>query len=1114
MTTPVSLETLFRRFRSQRDTDALAELFDRTSTILLRVACHVAHDLAAAEDLVQGTFLALLEGKGAYDERRPLLPWLLGVLANQARRARRQGRRIETVPTLPPIADPSPPLSAEARELAARVAGAIDALAEPYREVARLALCDVLAPAEIARRLGRGGGAIRVQLHRALEQLRRRVEFGGTVLPWLASRAGEFGVGIEQVRARVVRHAELASAAAVAGAATAVAAGVATGTTLAVRWLGRALAVLLVTGGALVAWRSRPTAEPAPASDAVRQGNTAAIPVASAPTSPAAIREQSEPAPPPGPSASASLIAPASIPLDGERVEGVVRDGSGTPVADARLEVRALLAQVDAYILDGPLLAEGRSDADGRFAVGPVVPFAHFELVCRATGFVLRRQWVTTGCDASVDLDRGGTITGRVTDEATGAPIGGLAIAWAVRQKLESAAPPVLTDGEGRFRLDAVVEEAQVELVMRRPGAIERRHSVTTRRGVTEVAATWPATRRLRGRIVTAEDGQPIAGAEVRDGIHGNWGVPYVAGTVLAVTDAAGEFTIAEVPMEWFGDVARGGFHELRLVVSAPDRISTQFTLTPQAERNLELPLQRGLDLIGRVVGPGDEPIAGAEVTDERSRMGWDGEDASEEEAPAGPSYPGYDRAAITIGHRTDAEGRFAIRGVAPSREPRRMWVEHPSLGSESFTIEPDADFARLELRLAASATIEGTVTVGGEVAEAIVVWRAPDDEVFRSDRVVVADRAGRYRLAGLPAGRVELAVAPPGFNGFLQVVDPEFAPPVAVAAIETELGTTVRHDFRLNARRSGLAGRVVASDGQPLADADVCICGSLIDATPGPIETDYFEAHVRTDADGRFDQRVWLPPEAERAELPRMRVIVGYRSLRKIMDHVPLESADFVIELPVSVPVPVVVTASADGRPLERACFQWRAPGGTRWNDLDSSAIEPVPRVLAAGGSTELDLPQGACELVVWDPDGTVAPLRVALCLPRPDSQPLTLAMPVASGVAIHWPDRAGRRKADEGVVLLLREDELPLVRLAAEEFGNLRLVGCELDADAPAVAALLEARELKLYWEIHGFSGLAPGSYYFRSFGRTRRFHPEWFDLPPPQPGEPSVEIVLEDE
>ena len=51
------VEDLFLQFRRSRDPAVLGEVFDRCADDLFAVALHVANDRAAAEDLVQATFL-------------------------------------------------------------------------------------------------------------------------------------------------------------------------------------------------------------------------------------------------------------------------------------------------------------------------------------------------------------------------------------------------------------------------------------------------------------------------------------------------------------------------------------------------------------------------------------------------------------------------------------------------------------------------------------------------------------------------------------------------------------------------------------------------------------------------------------------------------------------------------------------------------------------------------------------------------------------------------------------------------------------------------------------------------------------------------------------------
>ncbi len=75
-----------------------------TAPELLRVAA-ILLPRDEIEDAVHDTFVVAMTRKQAWDEQRPLLPWLLGVLANEARSRRRRRRQQQRVA---PVVDPSP----------------------------------------------------------------------------------------------------------------------------------------------------------------------------------------------------------------------------------------------------------------------------------------------------------------------------------------------------------------------------------------------------------------------------------------------------------------------------------------------------------------------------------------------------------------------------------------------------------------------------------------------------------------------------------------------------------------------------------------------------------------------------------------------------------------------------------------------------------------------------------------------------------------------------------------------------------------------------------------------------------------------------------------------
>jgi RNA polymerase sigma-70 factor (ECF subfamily) len=161
---------LFARFRDEGDVGALGQLYDLTAAELLRVAFHLVRDPARAEDLVQQTFVAAIEGAGRFDAERSVRSWLLGILANQARKLQRAEARVP-----PPGADAAidPLDEVQTQEFTAAVDAAISTLPEVYQPVLVLHLKHGMIAAEIAHALRRPPGTVRTQLMRALELLKK-----------------------------------------------------------------------------------------------------------------------------------------------------------------------------------------------------------------------------------------------------------------------------------------------------------------------------------------------------------------------------------------------------------------------------------------------------------------------------------------------------------------------------------------------------------------------------------------------------------------------------------------------------------------------------------------------------------------------------------------------------------------------------------------------------------------------------------------------------------------------------------------------------------------------------------------------------------------------------
>ena len=190
-----SLDSDFRRFRERGDVPALERVFDGTAPELLRIARHLAPDATSADDLVQATWVVALENCARWDSARPLLPWLIGVLAREAARARRDAARRVDPERLDSRVVVEPGQGLESDELRDAVRSALADLPEQERRVLEPHLLEGRRAFELAEDLGCAPGTVRVRISRGLARLRRALPSGlasGAALVALEGRGEAF----------------------------------------------------------------------------------------------------------------------------------------------------------------------------------------------------------------------------------------------------------------------------------------------------------------------------------------------------------------------------------------------------------------------------------------------------------------------------------------------------------------------------------------------------------------------------------------------------------------------------------------------------------------------------------------------------------------------------------------------------------------------------------------------------------------------------------------------------------------------------------------------------------------------------------------------------------
>ena len=157
--------------------DAFANLVERQSRFVFRVAYSILRNAGDSEDVVQETFLKIFRA-GAWrrmdDERAFLARTAWRVAVDHRSRARRERPAIESADSA------NPEQFAIAADRSGAVHRLIDALPEELRQPLALSTVDEMSSGEIAKILGIPEGTVRTRLMRARQVLKQKLEALGT----------------------------------------------------------------------------------------------------------------------------------------------------------------------------------------------------------------------------------------------------------------------------------------------------------------------------------------------------------------------------------------------------------------------------------------------------------------------------------------------------------------------------------------------------------------------------------------------------------------------------------------------------------------------------------------------------------------------------------------------------------------------------------------------------------------------------------------------------------------------------------------------------------------------------------------------------------------------
>jgi RNA polymerase sigma-70 factor (ECF subfamily) len=156
------------------DQSAVAELYDRYSSVVYAVALRVLGDTGAAEDVLQEVFLQLWRNPGAFDAGRGSLgAWLSVITRNRAidsLRKRRPEIDLEDV-----VVSVAPDLASEAdrSRAAEKVRGVLGLMPGAQRAALEMAYFEGMSHSEIASKTGEPLGTIKTRIRSGLMALRK-----------------------------------------------------------------------------------------------------------------------------------------------------------------------------------------------------------------------------------------------------------------------------------------------------------------------------------------------------------------------------------------------------------------------------------------------------------------------------------------------------------------------------------------------------------------------------------------------------------------------------------------------------------------------------------------------------------------------------------------------------------------------------------------------------------------------------------------------------------------------------------------------------------------------------------------------------------------------------
>jgi protocatechuate 3,4-dioxygenase beta subunit len=492
---------------------------------------------------------------------------------------------------------------------------------------------------------------------------------------------------------------------------------------------------------------------------------------------------------PRGVSFAGSVTDGEGKPLSGVAIDAAEAEGGGFP--GANIQRRLMIAGSRGG--DDQLV---RTGSDGKFSMR--LKEGTYDVSFKREGFAvknLRAQQVNaTTKPVEVKLDLGVEITGRVT--RGGVPVENVNVGAMSQDGFNSTQ----SGPDGTFRLADLTPGQYMLMVNKMDAFIQTMRSIAA--PARDVNVELPGGGRISGHVVDKNTHQPVTAfqAGVTTSRGGGGMMVMMPPMTRQFTSDDGSFTLENVPPG-----------QTQLVVNAAGYTTGRLAgLTVEDGKSLdsvEVGLDTGVKLTGRVTGPDGAPLSGVTVR----------EDAM---APGGrvmrASFGG--EGSIV----TDPNGEYTMDALEPGE--KTFFFNLAGYLAETKSVTLSSKETRLDVQLSTGRVVTGQVVseAGGPVADATVAASSAAEGF--GQRSVHTDAGGNFQFEGLAPGHYNFTASKPGFApGVTRDFDIALGAPVRV--IMKSGGIITGHVTGLTDREIGTA--TVQANGSGGANTSAPVDGS-----------------------------------------------------------------------------------------------------------------------------------------------------------------------------------------------------------------------------------------------------------------------------------------------